>query len=209
MRDLLLHVPVNVGLPALNVDTQSTTSSGYPQPTKTWLLRPVPHGIRIAGLTLCGRRRAVYPALAMPQDLSLMQMSQLLGIQRLELWEAECPVLPSMPRLTQLEMLFQPGTGLATLPLPRLTMLRVLTIWGADTWPSLSSLSRLTRLSLIAPYHTGPTEYRASADLSQLIEVRAPQSCCCPQVLSPQHTSSHVPPGSFSVEIFCAELGLS
>ena len=98
-----------------------------------------------------------------------MQTKQLHNIQRLDLWAAECPDFPPMPRLTHLTMSFEPVTAHAKLPLPSLTMLEVLTIWGADSWPSLGCLRRLTRLSVISrcfPYV--PT---LSADVLQSIQV--------------------------------------
>ena len=122
-----------------------------------------------------------------PRSCHSCQCHSYMGIQRLELWEAECPDFPLMPRLTQLTVSFESVTGHAMLPLHGLTTLEVLTIWAAHILPSLSCLSRLTKLSLMGPYHSGsPQNSQASPDLSQAIKVRhAPKSCCCPQVLSP------------------------
>ena len=85
----------------------------------------------------------------MPQDLLSVQTSQLQNIQRLELWNSQCPNFPLMPRLSELTMSFESVTGNAMLPLPKLTTLESLFLWGVDLCPSLSGLSRLTYLSLI------------------------------------------------------------
>ena len=179
MRELVLHMPVLVG-DDVSAFPVSFCFHDIPRPqllppTKQWLLQPVPHGLRIAELALCGQRRAACPSLAMPQDLILLPPSQLQNIQRLALWDAQCPDLPPMPRLTHLAMSFEPVAAHAALPLPSLNMLEVLEIHGADSCPSLSSLSRLTRLVLVShPLPAGPTRppvYRASADLSQVLKV--------------------------------------
>ena len=70
MGELVLHVPMNVG-------GHEGDFSLCRQVPRQWLLQPVPHGIRIAGLALCGRHSATRPAAAMPKDLFLMPMSQL------------------------------------------------------------------------------------------------------------------------------------
>ena len=79
--------------------------------------------------------------MAMPWDLFHMQMSQLQNIQCLDLWNAQCPDFPPMPRLSRFTMSHEPVTGHAMLPLPKLTMLEVLFIQGVDHCPSLSCLS--------------------------------------------------------------------
>ena len=116
----------------------------------------------------------------MPRDLVLMQASQLQGILRLELHDAQCPDFPPMPSLTQLTMSFQPDTAHPMLPLPKLTMLEALTIQGVSSCPSLGCLSRLTRLLLINRPRSGPTRYPASADILQSIKVC---NACSPLVM--------------------------
>lgn len=138
MQELVLHVPVNTLVPAPDA---VSTSPWLPYPTRQWLLQPVPRSLRIAGLALCGKHSAARPAMAMPWDLFHMQMSQLQNIQCLDLWNAQCPDFPPMPRLSRLTMSHEPVTGHAMLPLPKLTMLEVLFIQGVDHCPSLSCLS--------------------------------------------------------------------
>ena len=133
MRELVLHVPVNV--------------DASPPPTRQWLLQPVPHGLRIEGLALFGHS-AAYPAAAVPQDLLLMQSSQLEDIQHLELHGAQRPDLPPMPKLSELRLSFVQDTALQVLPNPTLMMLEVLKLHNVSSCPSLGCLSRLTRLSL-------------------------------------------------------------
>ena len=87
MRELVLHMPVLVGgdVSAFPVSF-SFHDVPMPQllpPTRQWLLQPVPHGLRIAELALCGQRRAACPSLAILQDLVLLPPSQLRSIQRL------------------------------------------------------------------------------------------------------------------------------
>ena len=168
MEELVLHVPVNARAPAFDM---GSTCPWLLFPTGQWLLQPVPHGIRIARLALCGRHSAARPAAAMPRDLLLMQASQLQNIQRLDLWDAQCPDFPPMPRLTCLTLSFEAVTAHAMLPLPNLTVLEVLVIQGIGSCPSLSCLSRLTRNSLSANHLSGSTMYPVSADVLQSIKV--------------------------------------
>ena len=140
-----------------------------------WLLQPVPHGLRISGLTLIGNHTnaPICPTAAVPQDLCLMQASQLQDIQLLDIRDAQCPDLPPMPSLSYLIMCFEPLAAHAMLPLPRLTQLEVLCIQGVDNCPSLSCLSRLTRLELSSHSLPGGATVPggASADISQGIKV--------------------------------------
>ena len=106
-----------------------------------------------------------------PRDLLLMQASQLQNIQRLDLWDAQCPDFPLMPRLTCLTLSFEAVTAHAMLPLPNLTVLEVLVTQGIGSCPSLSCLSRLTRNSLSANHLSGSTMYPVSADVLQSIKV--------------------------------------
>ncbi len=99
-----------------------------------------------------------------------MQKSQLQNTQGLELQDAQCLDLPPMPRLLRLTMSFEPDAAQAVLPLPKLNMLEVLSIDGVSSCPSLSCLSRLTRLSLTINL-SGPILHPASADLSQGVKV--------------------------------------
>ena len=75
-----------------------------------------------------------------------------------------------MPRLSHLIMSFKPATGHATLPLPRMTMLQVLSIQGVTRYPSLSCL-RLIRLELTSQPLSGPPLHQASADVPQRLKV--------------------------------------
>lgn len=106
-----------------------------------------------------------------PRDLLLMQASQLQNIQRLDLWDAQCPDFPLMPRLTCLTLSFEAVTAHAMLPLPNWTVLEVLVTQGIGSCPSLSCLSRLTRNSLSANHLSGSTMYPVSADVLQSIKV--------------------------------------
>ena len=149
MQELMLHVPVHVGpQDIIFCLVRRVTMPQLLRPTRQWLLPPVPRGIRIKGLALCGGHSAACPAAAMPRDLLLMPTSQLRTIRRLDLWDAQCPEFPPMARLSDLTMSFEPVAAHAMLPLPKLTMLEALAIHGVDSCPSLSSLSRLTRLVL-------------------------------------------------------------
>ena len=168
MQELVSHVPVSAGVPAFHV---ITTSPQPPYPTRQWLLQPTPHGLRIAGLALCGGHSAACPAGAMPQDLFLMPTSQLGNIQCLELWNSQCPDFPPMPRLSELTMSFESVTGNAMLPLPKLTTLEVLNIRGVDHCPSLSCLTGLTVLRLTGHSLSGQLGYQASADIHQGLRV--------------------------------------
>ena len=165
MRELVLHVPVEVD------PSQPASRAWLSRPTRQWLLQPVPHGLRIAGLALYGRQCAACPAAAMPQDLVLMQTPQQKNIQHLELQDAQCPDLPPMLSLSQLSMSFMPDTALAVLPTPKLTMLEVLNLIGVRSCPSISCLSRLTRLSWAGRNLSGSTVSPASADILQSIKV--------------------------------------
>ena len=107
MRELILHVPVQVGCCRPQCSLPATRSRRFCL-TRLWLLQPAPHDIRIAGLALCGEHYGACPAAAVPQDLLLMQTSQLQNIQRLEVRDAQCPDFPPMPRLTHLTMSFEP-----------------------------------------------------------------------------------------------------
>ena len=89
MRELVLNVPVNM--------------YAFPPPTRQWLLQPVPHGLRITGLALFGHS-AAYPAAAVPQDLLLMQISQLEDIQHLELPRCTAPRLASNAQTVRAEI---------------------------------------------------------------------------------------------------------
>ena len=180
MRELVLHVPVNVGRCELQ-GSRPSTRHWHLRPPRQWLLQPVPHGICIRSLALSGRHCAACPAAAaMPQDLFLMQTSQLQNIQGLLLQDAQCPDFPTMPRLTHLRMSCEPVATQAVLPLPSLPMLEVLTLEGVSKCPSLSCLSRLTSLSLTGCYLSGPPVYSASADILQIIKVCHACSCLCP-----------------------------
>ena len=92
---------------------------------RQWLLQPVPHGLRISGLTLNQYHLhiPICPTAAVPQYLCLMQASQLQDIQSLDIRDAQCPDLPPMPSLTYLFMSFEPLAAHAMLPLPNLTQL--------------------------------------------------------------------------------------
>ena len=76
-----------------------------------------------------------------------------------------------MPRLSQLSMSFEPDAAQPMLPLPKLTMLEVLDLDGVSSCPSLTCLSRLTRLSLTGGILSEPPVYAASADILQSIKV--------------------------------------
>ena len=106
-----------------------------------------------------------------------MQTSQLQNIQRLDVQDAQCPDFPPMPKLSQLSLSFQPGAAQPVLPLPNLTMLEVLELDGVSCCPSLSCLSRLTRLSLTGRNPSQLAVYTASADILQSIKVC---DACCP-----------------------------
>ena len=219
MRELVLHVPVHVGgHDIMFFCSHRPTMPQLLRPTRQWLLQPVPHGIRIAGLALCGRHSAACPALAMPRDLLLMPASQLQNIRRLDLWDAPCPDFPPMPRLTHLTVTCEPDPAHAMLPLRSLTMLQGLEIHGIGSCPSLSSLSRLTRLVLGS--HPLPAEgapagpavppvYQASADLPQVLKV-----CHASSILLPPTSAlacqilSHMLQGPSSSKISGPELGL-
>ena len=103
-----------------------------------------------------------------------------------------------MSRLSDLTMLFEPVAAHAMLPFPKRTQLEVLCIHGVDHCPSLSLLSRLTRLELTSHALSGPPVYQASADMSQVIEVCHASSTLL--LLSDGFTSLHLVHASGSDE---------
>ena len=163
MGELVLHVPVTV---------ESDQAA-----TRQWLLQPVPHGLRIASLALGWRRDVAGPAAAMPQDLLLMQTSRLQNIQDLELQDAQCPDFPPVPRLTELTMSFRPSKAHPMFPLPKLTVLEALAIEGVSSCPSLTCLSRLTRLSLTAQSQPCPQPLLTYCKASRCALLAPPRLC--------------------------------
>ena len=172
MRELVLHVPVNVGRYMNSRAVSLPPCTGTCGPPRQWLLQPVPPGIRIRHLTLCGRHCAACPAgAAMPRDVFLMQTSQLQNVQSLLLQDAQCPAFPPMPRLTHLRTSWEPAATQTWLPLPIPPMLEALTLEGVSSCPNSSCLSGLTRLSLTGRHLSGPPVSPASADILQVIKV--------------------------------------
>ena len=92
-----------------------------------------------------------------------MQKTQLQNIKRRDLWDAQCPDIPPMPRLTHLFVSFA-NEAVAMLHLSKFTLLQVLVIRGVNSCPSLSCLSRLTGLSLSGGFIVRPLRYSVSAD---------------------------------------------
>ena len=80
------------------------------------------------------------------------------------------PRLPSHAQTVTAELVISARRSPTSVPLPNLTMLEVLELDGVSCCPSLSCLSRLTRLSLTG----NPSEltmYTASANILQSIKV--------------------------------------
>ena len=120
------------------------------------------------------------------RDLFLMPTSQLQNIQRLDLFDAQCP--DSHAQADTPDHVISAYSSPCMLPLSSLTMLEELVIHGIDSCPSLSSLSKLNRLVLVSHLlptgsgHPGPPVYQASADLymSQTLKV-----CLASSILLP------------------------